>query len=158
MSTEPPDPPIQNPVRGTTVDTSPQTLGLDQPDNASETETSVSQTRSRTAGLPRSVMKRVEQTAAKLGSTVLGSGPGSNAAPRRENSSSVTTQREKQQSHPSSGESSGRLTMSLGSVSPRRFLSLSRKGKEREHSGYPAGASSFLSSCSAAFIVNAALC
>ena len=133
MSSEPPDPHIQNPIRGSTIDTSPQSLGLDLQGEAA----SANQARNRTSStsLSRSVIKRVEQTAAKLGNTVLGS---STPGLKRDN---VATQPSTKQQQPQAhGESSrGGLTMSLSSASPRRFLSLSRKGKEREHSADPSG-------------------
>ncbi|KAL5518675.1 ATG26 [Sanghuangporus vaninii] len=121
MSQEAPDPPLQNPTRGTSIDTSARSLGLEQStDEPNSSRTSI-------PGAPRTkvVMKRVEETAAKLGTTLLGTSSKS----KRDNN---IPQQQQQQN-----QSDGRLSASLPSAAPHRFLSLSRKGKgkARETSG-----------------------
>lgn len=128
MSAHPPHPPLQNPIAGTTIDTSPQKLGLVDSQNAnaqtsaptplSNTVLTASPTRSPSNS--KSVLKRtVEQAAGKLGSSMLSSGS------RRERSGS--------------GSQGSRLSASLSVASPRRILSRSRKGKDKETLGVAGG-------------------
>lgn len=131
MSSEPPVPHVQNPIRGSTIDTSPHSLGLEE--SGETAPANQSRNRTSSTSLSRSVIKRVEQTAAKLGNTVLGS---STPGIRRD---SASTQPAAKQQQPQGESSKGGLSMSLSSASPRRFLSLSRKGKEREQGAYPSG-------------------
>lgn len=130
MSKETPEPPLRNPVRGTSVDTSLQLLGLEQA--ADEANSSLAPT----PGAPKTktMMKRVEQTAAKLGGSVLGTG----SNPKRDSNAPQQAQPQQQPQQ----QSSHRLSVSLTGGTPRRFLSLSRKGKgkEREVSGESTGA------------------
>lgn len=123
MSGEAPKPHLQNPIKGTTIDTSPGALGLEeQAEQVADSETPTSSySHKRAPSLPKNVIKRVEQTAAKLGSSVLGT----YSSPKRENNVSQQQQQPQQQS-------GTRLSMSLTSADPRRFLSLSRKGKAKE--------------------------
>lgn len=83
MSSEPPDPPILNPVSGTTIDTSPRNLGL----NGEQQSESVVHilTESRESASPsKGIVKRtVEQTAAKLGSGFTGGRKSSASSGRR---------------------------------------------------------------------------
>ena len=114
MSAHPPSPPLQNPVQ--TLDTSPQTLGLTRGEDASPASAQSASLPSRRSSASKNVLKRtVENTAAKLGgSAFLGSSSG-----RRESSGTPVT---------------NRLSASLSST-PRRFLSLSRKGKGKDQGG-----------------------
>ncbi|KAH8120519.1 hypothetical protein DFH11DRAFT_70112 [Phellopilus nigrolimitatus] len=122
-STPPPPPPLQNPIKGTTVDTAPTSLGLDDSVHAhinttQGSSTSQSTPRARAPSAPKSVLKRtVEQTAAKLGGVRRGSGS--------DGSGSAQTQ-------PGTNSTTGRLSASLTAADPRRFLSLKGKGKGRE--------------------------
>lgn len=108
MSVQPPNPHLQNPISGTTIDTSPQTLGLDESPDAQSNSADI-QPPNRRSSASKGVIKRtVESTAAKLGGSVLGGGS------KRDNSSP-------------------RLSASFTS-SPKRFLSLTRKGKAKDTS------------------------
>jgi len=111
MSAHPPNPPLQNPIPGTTLDTSPETLGLTPIEDASRVSAQPATLPSRRSSASKNVLKRtVENTAAKLGgSAFLGSN-------RRESSGTPV---------------SNRLSASF-SATPKRFLSLSRKGKGKE--------------------------
>ncbi|KAI5123707.1 hypothetical protein M0805_000302 [Coniferiporia weirii] len=108
MSDQPPSPGLQNPSKGTTINTSPQTLGLDHAFGNDP-----SQVRVRTSSVSKNVLKRtVEQTAAKISGSML------NSSSRRDNNTS---------------QQSSRLSTSLTAADPRRFLSLKKgKGKEQE--------------------------
>lgn len=121
MSASPPEPPLQNPLAGTTIDTSPQTLGLTESGNGNMqtsaarmpvTNAATNSSPSRSPSNSKNVLKRtMEQATSKLGSSMLnisrrdGKGPGFQG---------------------------NKLSASLGTVSPRHTLSLSRKGKDKE--------------------------
>lgn len=109
MSGTPPSPTLQNPIKGTTFNTSPEALGLEA---RAEPQAHV-----RTPSTSKNVIKRtVESTAAKLGGSMLASGY------RRESGSNAN-----------GAQQSGRLSSSFTAADPRRFLSLRRsKGKERD--------------------------
>lgn len=112
MSAGPPSPALQNPIKGTTLDTSPEKLGLD-------THNTDTPTRARTQSSSKNVLKRtVEQTAARLGSSMLAPGF------KRDSGSAAAA---------GAQQSGGRLSSSFTAADPRRFLSLRRsKGKERD--------------------------
>ncbi|THH11780.1 hypothetical protein EW145_g439 [Phellinidium pouzarii] len=101
-----PPPSLQNPIKGTTINTSPEALGLEHASN----ESPLSQSRVRINSNSKNAIKRtVEHTAARIGSRVLNSGSRWD--------SNVSQQ--------------GRLSSSLTVADPRRFRTL-RKGKGRE--------------------------
>lgn len=134
MSDEPPPSALQNPIRGTTIDTSEGELGLDVSQN--ESSASHSQTHTRVPSFSKSVIRRVEQTAAKIGSTVLGnhalSNSNSNTGPKKERGNSCSGAPAAPSSQQEQQREGSRLSASLSSADPRKFLSLSRKGKGRE--------------------------
>lgn len=108
MSVQPPNSVI-SPLAGT-IDVSLQSLGLGEPDDSPDTPQGVPYP-SRLPSTSKGIIKRkVEQTAARLGSSVVGGGP-------------------KKEQNVSQGS---RLTASLTAANPRRLVSLSRKGKGKE--------------------------
>lgn len=124
MSASPPHPLLQNPIAGTTIDTSPHKLDLAESENGnaqtpySDAARTTSPTRSPSNS--KNVLKRtVEHAAGKLGSSMLSGGS------RKESSGS--------------GSQGSRLSASLSAASPRRILSLSRKGKEKERASVGGG-------------------